>query len=90
MNLLTKMLPNTQLAVWEHRGKSAIENKNNCPKVCEIVGKVLTLHRYPENNLFTLKELIPIEDKAAGCEARRFSFCPLGIIGRSESKKIFG
>ena len=30
--------------------------------------------RYPENNLFTLKELIPIEDKAIGCEARRFRF----------------
>jgi hypothetical protein len=26
--------------------------------------RVLTLHRYPENNLFTLKKLIPIEDKS--------------------------
>jgi len=24
--------------------------------------KVVNLHRYPENNLFTLKGLIPIED----------------------------
>jgi hypothetical protein len=31
-------------------------------KACEFNKKVLTLHRYPENNLFTLKRLIPIED----------------------------
>ena len=32
--------------------------------------------RYPENNLFTLKELIPIEDyKAVACEGHRFVFC---------------
>jgi hypothetical protein len=27
-----------------------------------IEKKALSLHRYPENNLFTLKRLIPIED----------------------------
>jgi len=31
-------------------------------KACEFNKNVLTLHRYPENNLFTLKRLIPIED----------------------------
>ncbi len=30
--------------------------------------------RYPENNLFTLKKLIPIEDRAISCEACRFNF----------------
>jgi hypothetical protein len=30
--------------------------------ICELKNKRLSLHRYPENNLFTLKELIPIED----------------------------
>ena len=29
---------------------------------------------YPENNLFTLKKLIPIEDRAISCEAYRFYF----------------
>ena len=27
-----------------------------------LTKKVVNLHRYPENNLFTLKGLIPIED----------------------------
>jgi len=31
------------------------------------------LHRYPENNLFTLKKGI-IPNKAAGCEIARFNF----------------
>ena len=43
-------------------------------KTCEVQNFSIPLHRYPENNLFTLKELIPIEDKAIGCEARRFCF----------------
>jgi len=33
-------------------------------KVCNIQKLYLPLHRYPENNLFTLKELIPIEDRS--------------------------
>jgi len=36
--------------------------KNIHQKVCKVQKKGLTLQRYPENNLFTLKELIPIED----------------------------
>jgi len=31
-------------------------------KVLSVQQKCLPLHRYPENNLFTLKRLIPIED----------------------------
>ena len=31
-------------------------------KVLKVRKIGLTLHRYPENNLFTLKKLIPIED----------------------------
>jgi hypothetical protein len=31
-------------------------------KACKFNKNVLTLQRYPENNLFTLKRLIPIED----------------------------
>jgi hypothetical protein len=31
-------------------------------KVWQVIKNVVHLHRYPENNLFTLKGLIPIED----------------------------
>jgi len=31
-------------------------------KACGFEKNTLPLHRYPENNLFTLKRLIPIED----------------------------
>jgi len=34
------------------------------------------LHRYPENNLFTLRRLIPIEDLAIAREGHRFFFLP--------------
>ena len=34
----------------------------SCEKVWQLEKNALTLHRYPENNLFTLKRLIPIED----------------------------
>jgi len=36
--------------------------KNNQRKVLASQKFSLPLQRYPENNLFTLKELIPIED----------------------------
>jgi hypothetical protein len=35
---------------------------------------MLSLHRYPENNLFTLKKLIPIENKKELCEKLFFVF----------------
>jgi hypothetical protein len=38
--------------------------KKTLQKVCSIKKSSLPLHRYPENNLFTLKELIPIEDRS--------------------------
>jgi len=38
--------------------------KKNRKKVWRNKKKNLPLQRYPENNLFTLKELIPIEDKS--------------------------
>jgi len=39
--------------------------------------KVLSLHRYPENNLFTLKKLIPIEDmKRSAVKPIALFFCP--------------
>jgi len=38
--------------------------KKNRKKVWRNKKKNLSLQRYPENNLFTLKELIPIEDKS--------------------------
>jgi len=38
--------------------------KNFLRKVCNIQKLCLPLQRYPENNLFTLKELIPIEDRS--------------------------
>ena len=36
--------------------------KNNTIFVLLLKKNSLPLHRYPENNLFTLKKLIPIED----------------------------
>jgi len=39
-------------------------SKNNQRKVLPSQKFSLPLHRYPENNLFTLKELIPIEDES--------------------------
>ena len=39
--------------VKAHRKKS---KKNNTEKVWKVQIKCLSLHRYPENNLFTLKE----------------------------------
>ena len=51
------------------------------PKICcrtcffvwKLQKKAATLHRYPENNLFTLKKLIPIENKK-GVFVKRFLF----------------
>ena len=37
------------------------------------------LHRYPENNLFTLKKLIPIENRK-GVFVKRFLFFIVGFI----------
>jgi len=39
-------------------------SKNSLRKVCNFEKHCLPLQRYPENNLFTLKELIPIEDRS--------------------------
>ena len=38
--------------------------KKKSKNIWRFIKKVLLLQRYPENNLFTLKELIPIEDKS--------------------------
>ena len=46
--------------------------KKKSKKIWRVLKNVLPLQRYPENNLFTLKELIPIEDKAVDCEVHRF------------------
>ena len=43
-------------------GSTTIFLKNNTIFVLLLKKKHLPLHRYPENNLFTLKKLIPIED----------------------------
>jgi len=45
-----------------HNAKSVKKQKKKGGKICLVATKYLPLHRYPENNLFTLKELIPIED----------------------------
>ena len=41
---------------------------------CRFEKECYLCTRYPENNLFTLKKLIPIEDRAISCEACRFNF----------------
>ena len=41
--------------------------------------KAPSLHRYPENNLFTLKKLIPIENKK-GVFVKRFLFYFISTI----------
>ncbi len=49
-----------------------------CKKLFWLLKKrVLPLHRYPENNLFTLKKLIPIEDmKRSAVKPIALFFCP--------------
>ena len=47
-------------------------------KVLSIQKKHLPLQRYPENNLFTLKRLIPIEDmKRPLVRVFALFFCPM-------------
>ena len=41
---------------------------------CRFEKECYLCTRYPENNLFTLKKLIPIEDRAISCEACRFFY----------------
>ena len=43
-------------------GDTAKYLKKYCKNTCMFRKNVVLLHRYPENNLFTLKGLIPIED----------------------------
>ena len=49
--------------------------QKKCMKMfCGFKKESYLCNRYPENNLFTLKKLIPIEDRAISCEACRFFF----------------
>ena len=49
--------------------------QKKCMKMfCGFKKESYLCNRYPENNLFTLKKLIPIEDRAISCEACRFFY----------------
>ena len=57
-----------------HTEKSDIKNKMKI--VLSVKKNSLPLQRYPENNLFTLKKLIPIEDSKRSPEKVIAFFMP--------------
>ena len=59
-------------------GSTTFFLKNNTIFVLLLKKNSLPLHRYPENNLFTLKKLIPIEDsKRSPAKVIAFLFIPI-------------